>query len=66
MLSVLFSTVIVKAISANLWFFSYQFTILPLLVTIPVILAVGLLLPVIVLHTVTKQSVVDRLREAEA
>ena len=65
-LSVLFSTVIVKAISANLWFFSYQFTILPLLVTIPVILAVGLLLSVIVLRTVTKQSVVDRLREAEA
>ncbi len=65
-LSVLFSAVIVKAISANLWFFSYQFTILPLIVTIPVILAVGLLLPVIVLRTVTKQSVVDRLREAEA
>lgn len=65
-LSVFFSTVILQFISSSLWFFSYQFTLLPLLVVIPVLLVLGMLLPVIVLRTVTRQSVVDRLRAAEA
>ena len=49
----------------NIWFFSYHFTVLPLLLTIPVLLTVGVLLPATMLHSVEKQSIVDRLRETE-
>lgn len=63
--SVLFSGVMVNAVASNLWFFTFRFTILPLLVTIPVLLVIGLLLPPIVLRNVTKFSIVERLRENE-
>lgn len=64
-LGLLFSSVIVSAVASNLWFFTYQFTLMPLLATIPVLILLGLLLPLLVLSNVTKQSVVDRLRETE-
>lgn len=64
-LGILFSAVIVKAIAVNLWFFSYQFTILPLVLVVPVLLVIGVLLPLLVLRTVSRQSIVERLRETE-
>lgn len=65
-LSVMVSGVIANTIASNLWFFSYQFTLLPIIVTIPILLFFGALLPVLVLKSIEKQSIVDRLREAEA
>lgn len=64
-LAAFFSRYIVSAVAGGMWFFTYQFTLAPLLVTVPVLLAAGLLLPVIVLGSVTKLSVVERLRETE-
>lgn len=64
-LSVGTSALISGTIAKNIWFFSYQFTILPLISTIPILLAIGILLPVPVLSAVEKQSIVDRLRETE-
>lgn len=64
-LGILSSAVIVKAIAVNLWFFSYQFTILPLVLVVPVLLVIGVLLPLLVLRTVSRQSIVERLRETE-
>lgn len=64
-LSILFSAAIIPVIASNLWFFSYKFTLLPLVVTIPILLIIGVVLPTIVLKTVTKQSIVERLRETE-
>lgn len=66
LLSILFSKVIVNTIASNLWFFSYKFTILPLIITIPILLVIGIILPATFLNVVTKQSVVERLREIEA
>lgn len=59
------SALIVKSFASNLWFFTYHFTLLPLVVTIPILLVIGMLLPVPVLKSVEKQSIVDRLRETE-
>lgn len=64
-LAAFFSRYIVSAVAGGMWFFTYQFTLAPLLVTVPVLLAAGLLLPAIVLGSVTKLSVVERLRETE-
>ncbi len=60
---ILMSALIVQNLSANMWFFSYHFTILPLIMTIPILLIIGILLPSPVLYSVQKQSIVERLRE---
>lgn len=55
----------VKNLGNSLWFFSYRFTVLPILLTTPILLAVGAVLPWIVLKRVERQSIVERLREGE-
>lgn len=64
-LGIILSLVCVRAFTESLWFFTYQFTLVPLAVTVPILLIIGAALPAIVLKTVTKQSVVERLRESE-
>lgn len=65
-LGVAASALVANTIATSLWFFSYRFTLLPLIAAIPVLLVIGILLPVLVLKSVEKQSIVDRLRETEA
>lgn len=60
------SALLANTIAKSLWFFTYQFTLLPLIITIPILLVIGVLLPIPVLKSVEKQSIVDRLRETEA
>lgn len=60
------SSLLANTIAQSLWFFTYRFTLLPLIVTIPILLVIGILLPIPVLKSVEKQSIVERLREAEA
>ncbi len=64
-LSVGVSALFAETVAKSLWFFSYQFTLLPLIVTIPILLVIGILLPIPVLKSVEKQSIVERLRENE-
>lgn len=59
------SALLANTIAKSLWFFTYQFTLLPLIITIPILLIIGVVLPMPVLKTVEKQSIVDRLRENE-
>ncbi len=51
--------------TASLWLVSYHFIITPLLITYPIILALSVLIPVISYRINSKQSIVERLREAE-
>nr|QGT50998.1 efflux ABC transporter permease [uncultured Firmicutes bacterium] len=60
------SALLANTIAKSLWFFTYQFTLMPLIMTIPILLIIGILLPIPVLKSVEKQSIVDRLRETEA
>ncbi len=50
-----------KALSA-LWFFTYRFTLWPLAVIIPILLAIGIWIPGMMQKTVEKQSIVERIR----
>lgn len=59
------SSMLANTVAKSLWFFSYQFTLLPLTITIPILLIIGIMLPMPVLKSVEKQSIVDRLRETE-
>jgi len=69
--SLLFSTglciitapILKVALEAMFWFFSYRFTITPILVVLPIFTILGTVLPLIAYHVVAYKSVVDRLRE---
>ena len=62
---VLCSFTIVRDFVGNLWFFSYRFTLLPLLAAWPVLLLLALAIPSLAYGSTTRQSVVERLMEIE-
>ena len=45
------------------WFFSYRFTIIPVLAVSPIFAVLGIALPLIAYRSMAKKSMVDRLRE---
>ncbi len=47
------------------WFFSYRLTVTPILVILPIFLALGALVPLWTYRSVSKRTIVERLREAE-
>lgn len=47
------------------WFFSFRFTLLPMVFIIPVFVFLGIILPLAVYHFAAKKSIVERLRENE-
>lgn len=53
------------SVGSVFWFFTYRFTILPVVIVLPVFLALGALVPLLVYRTVAKHTIVERLREAE-
>ena len=48
------------------WFFTYRFTISPILIVAPIFALLGILVPLAVYRSVAKSTIVERLREAEA
>ena len=48
------------------WFYSYHYTITPVLLILPVFALLGVAIPAAMYHQAAGQSVVERLREAEA
>lgn len=53
------------ALNSMFWFFTYRFTLGPVLCIAPIFLALGAGLPLLVYSTVTKHSIVERLRQIE-
>lgn len=64
-LSILFSYGVIGGVVGSLWFFSYKFTIIPLLLAYPALLALSGLIPYVAFRSLNKQSVVERLREVQ-
>ena len=61
----LLSAVVVRAVCQSLWFMSYHMVVYPLLIAIPVLLLLGLIIPLVIYSASDKESIVERLREAE-
>ena len=61
--STLVSLLAVKGIAADMFFFSYHFTLLPLVICIPVLLLLSAVIPYFAYRSICRESVVDRLRE---
>ncbi len=55
-----------NVVSGLFWFFSYRFTLLPVLLVLPVFLVLGALVPLAVYCSIARSTIVERLREAEA
>ena len=64
-LSSIFSAALIKPFGAEMWYFEWNFSLLPVAVVFPIMIALTLLLPVIIYKRVMKASVVERLRIAE-
>jgi len=64
-LGILFSISIIGGIVSELWFFSYKFIIMPLLITYPIMIPLSIIVPFIAYHGFSKGSIVERLREIE-
>ncbi len=47
------------------WFFSFKFTLMPMVIIVPAFLVLGVVLPLIIYHFAAKKSIVERLRENE-
>ncbi|TQQ85258.1 ABC transporter permease [Peptacetobacter hominis] len=48
-----------------LWFFTYNFTIIPIILLLVIFMILGLIIPIIIYHFVSKATIVERLRESE-
>lgn len=64
-LSVVFNPLTAKALESMFWFFSYKFTVLSILITVPLFTILGIILPLITYKVTAKKSIVERLRETE-
>ena len=64
-LSGLFSAILIRPLSHEMWFFDWSFTLLPVSVVFPIMIVLTLLLPVVIYKKVMSTSVVERLRIAE-
>lgn len=62
---VVFSLLIIRPFCGMLWFLSYRFLLLPLIMVLPILLILGVLIPLIAYMATGKESIVERLREAE-
>ena len=54
-----------KMLGSMFWFFEYRFTVLPVLLTIPIFLLLGWLIPCMMYDNAAKCSVVEQLRDAQ-
>lgn len=64
-LSLILNPLAGNALAGVFWFFTSQFTILPVLMAIPVFALLGWGIPTIMYHHMGKKSIVERLRESE-
>lgn len=55
-----------RLLEQGYWFYRYHYTITPVLLMLPIFLLLGYAIPAIMYRHAGKQSVVERLREAEA
>ncbi len=65
LLSLLLSPLIAKLLEDMFWFFSYKFSVMPIVITVPLFTILGITLPLITYKFTAKKSIVERLREAE-
>lgn len=59
----LFSVILVRVISNSIWFCTYHFVILPMLIVYPFLIAVTMLIPILLYRQLAKSSIIERLHQ---
>lgn len=65
-LSVAFGPLLGGVMGSMFWFFTYRFTVTPILIAIPIFALLGALIPLAVYRVVSRLTIVERLRETNA
>jgi len=65
LLTVLAGPLLSRVLEGMFWFYSYHLTVTPILFLLPVFVLLGTALPLFSYRGVAKQTIVERLREAE-
>ena len=55
----------IQVIAGSIWFFTWHFTLIPILLCVPVIGIIAYLIPVAAYHNLCRESIVERLRLTE-
>lgn len=66
LLALILSPLMRITMSNMFWFFTYRFTIMPILLLLPVFVLLGILVPLIIYRFAAKATIVERLRETES
>ena len=66
LLALILSPLMRITMSNMFWFFTYRFTIMPILLLLPVFVLLGALVPLIIYRFTAKTTIVERLRETES
>lgn len=62
---VIFSLIVVKPLVNTFWFTSFQFTLWPIVVVLPVLLLLGIAIPALCYGTIQRHTIVEQLRDTE-
>lgn len=65
LLSLFMSPVTANILTNMFWFFTYRFTIFPVLLAVPILAVLGLAIPLVLYRQIARKSIVERLRENE-
>ena len=65
-LSSIISLLMIKPLESDLFFFSYKFTLLPIVIVLPFLILVMILIPYIVYKRAMRETIIERLRLADA
>ncbi|MGI6182350.1 MAG: FtsX-like permease family protein [Agathobaculum sp.] len=65
LLSIAAGPLLSNVLAGIFWFFTYRFTVLPILLVAPIFILLGIAVPLTVYRFVSRHSVVERLRETE-
>lgn len=60
---ILFSIIIVKGISNGIWFFTYHFVMLPMLILYPFLVILTIIIPALLYNQINKVSIIERLHQ---
>ncbi len=65
LLTLVSAPLVSRVMNGMVWFFTYHFTVMPIMIVAPILALLGVLIPLGACHSMMKRSVVERLREAE-
>lgn len=53
---------VIKGLAGEIWFFSYHFSIMPILICLPFVLGIAVVIPLVTCQNMKKKSIIERMR----